>query len=62
MMKNIDSDVVSKEIAGSVVWWLACRPLVPQITGSNPAAALRHCATNRKVTGSIPDGTIRIFN
>jgi hypothetical protein len=23
---------------------------------------LRHCATNWKVTGSIPDGVIRIFN
>jgi hypothetical protein len=23
---------------------------------------LRHCATNRKVTGSIPDGVIGIFH
>jgi hypothetical protein len=23
---------------------------------------LRHCATNRKVAGSIPDGVIGIFN
>jgi len=23
---------------------------------------LRHCATNRKVAGSIPDGVIRIFH
>jgi hypothetical protein len=26
------------------------------------AQLLRHCATNRKVAGSIPDGVIRIFH
>jgi hypothetical protein len=26
------------------------------------ALCLRHCATNRKVAGSIPDGVIGIFH
>jgi hypothetical protein len=29
--------------------------------GHAVAQWLRHCATNRKVAGSIPDGVIRIF-
>jgi hypothetical protein len=28
-------------LAASVVWWLACWPLVPKITGSIPAEAIR---------------------
>jgi len=31
-------------------------------TGSAVAQWLRYCATNRKVTGSIPDGVIEIFH
>ena len=27
-----------------------------------PCSWLRHCATSKKVTGSIPDGVIRIFH
>ena len=30
--------------------------------GSAVAQWLRHCATNRRVVGSIPDGVIRIFH
>jgi hypothetical protein len=30
--------------------------------GHGVAQWLRHCATNRKVTGSIPDGVIGIFH
>jgi hypothetical protein len=45
---------------------------LPGIMGLNPAGGmdicvlrwrswLRHCATNRKVTGSVPDGVTGIF-
>jgi hypothetical protein len=27
-------------VAASVVWWLACWPLVPKFAGSNPAEAV----------------------
>ena len=27
-------------VAASVVWWLACWPLVPKFAGSNPAEAI----------------------
>jgi hypothetical protein len=30
--------------------------------GTRWRSRLRHCATNRKVAGSIPDGTIGIFH
>jgi hypothetical protein len=29
-----------KEVTASVVWWLACWPLVPEFAGSNPAEAV----------------------
>jgi hypothetical protein len=34
---------------------------VIRYTGHAVAQWLRHCATNRKVMGSIPDGVIGIF-
>jgi hypothetical protein len=33
-----------------------------KLTGTAVAQWLRHCATNRKVFGSIPDGVIGIFH
>jgi hypothetical protein len=36
---------------------------IPQIKWGHAVAEwLRHCATNRKVAGSIPDGVIGIFH
>jgi hypothetical protein len=37
--------------------YVACVP-----EGQAVAQWLRHCATNRKVAGSIPDGVIGIFH
>jgi hypothetical protein len=34
----------------------------PENMGHAVAQWLRHCATNRKVAGSIPDGVIGIFH
>ena len=36
--------------------------LVDHSGGTAVAQWLRHCATNRKVTGSVPDGVIGIFH
>jgi hypothetical protein len=35
--------------------------LLRSIGGTRWCSWLRHCATSRKVTGSIPDGVIGIF-
>jgi hypothetical protein len=32
------------------------------VVGTRWRSCLRHCATSRKVAGSIPDGVIEIFN
>jgi hypothetical protein len=36
--------------------------LLPSAWGTRLRSLLRHCATSRKVAGSIPDGFIRIFH
>jgi hypothetical protein len=41
---------------------LIIRNVKPCNRGHTVAQWLRHCATNRKVAGSIPDGVIGIFH
>jgi len=35
---------------------------IPCFVNDNLHSSLRHCATSRKVAGSIPDGVIGIFH
>jgi len=42
--------------------WVAVKKILQSIlNGIAVAQWLRHCTTNRKVAGSIPDGVIGIF-
>jgi hypothetical protein len=38
---KLDVELSTVVVAASVVWWLACWPLVPKIAGSNRAEAVR---------------------
>jgi len=42
--------------------WLEVVEAVYTIRGTRWCSWLRHCATNRKVAGSIPDGVIGVFH
>jgi hypothetical protein len=41
-------------LATSVVWWLACWPLVPKIEGSIPAEAIRFSGRKNPQHASVP--------
>jgi hypothetical protein len=53
----------------NVIFWLVCVIILVAFSilshkqrGHAVEQWLRHCATNRKVAESIPDGVIRIFH
>jgi len=50
-------------LSGKIKFEISLFLLLTSLLGARGSAVgLRHCATSRKVAGSIPDGVIRIFH
>jgi hypothetical protein len=58
----LDKEIRIDDIRG-MLYTIQLKILFPSIWWGHAVAHwLKHCTTNRKVAGSIPDGVIRIFH